>query len=406
MATRIQIRQDTSDNWEIQNPILAVGELAVESDTLRIKVGNGTLAWNDLFYITDVSVTDLLFSDQNKITIGTDLDFKFYHNNDNNYITAEAAGSAEGNLFINAESELVLGTIAGEKHIRCVNNAGVTLHHDNIPKLYTTSSGVQIPNNLIIDQNLTVTSPGSIANINDMNVENIFFGDETTAQTTAWHGSASTEEIDDDAVTTAKINTSTTTDEGQLGDVLVHDGDDGFTWKPAGSVIQVITKRVDDMIYWNNVNQDGAAISYLTPLHIEPLDITITPKSADSKIIIMWNIMAGIHDSADGGYRIYKDGEVITTSGEEGYNPDSTDTENIWNFYFSHYDQNGGESTLINDNITYIASSADTNQRTYELWWNRNTTSGYYALNRTRNSAGQSGYENAVSNIVVFEVLN
>lgn len=50
MAILIQLRNDTAANWELENPILAQGEFAVENDTGYFKIGDGTTAWNDLVY--------------------------------------------------------------------------------------------------------------------------------------------------------------------------------------------------------------------------------------------------------------------------------------------------------------------------------------------------------------------
>ena len=50
MATTIQIRRDSSTNWQTVNPILANGEFGKEIDTGRIKNGDGITAWNDLPY--------------------------------------------------------------------------------------------------------------------------------------------------------------------------------------------------------------------------------------------------------------------------------------------------------------------------------------------------------------------
>lgn len=52
VAVRLQIRNDTASNWQQHNPILAVGELAIETDTRKFKIGNGNQAWNDLPYAT------------------------------------------------------------------------------------------------------------------------------------------------------------------------------------------------------------------------------------------------------------------------------------------------------------------------------------------------------------------
>lgn len=50
MATIIQLRRGTAAQWTLANPILADGEFALEKDTLRIKVGDGTTVWNLLPY--------------------------------------------------------------------------------------------------------------------------------------------------------------------------------------------------------------------------------------------------------------------------------------------------------------------------------------------------------------------
>lgn len=50
MAIQIQIRRDTAANWASVNSILAQGESGFETDTSKLKIGNGTSAWNVLNY--------------------------------------------------------------------------------------------------------------------------------------------------------------------------------------------------------------------------------------------------------------------------------------------------------------------------------------------------------------------
>lgn len=47
---QIQLRRDTAANWTAQNPILAQGEPALETDTGRLKFGDGTTNYNSLPY--------------------------------------------------------------------------------------------------------------------------------------------------------------------------------------------------------------------------------------------------------------------------------------------------------------------------------------------------------------------
>ncbi len=50
MAVQIQLRRGTAAEWSNINPILAAGEPGYETDTNKIKYGNGTTPWNLLPY--------------------------------------------------------------------------------------------------------------------------------------------------------------------------------------------------------------------------------------------------------------------------------------------------------------------------------------------------------------------
>ena len=51
--TKIQVRRDTSSNWTSNNPTPASGEMCYETDTGKLKIGNGTDAYANLPYIGD-----------------------------------------------------------------------------------------------------------------------------------------------------------------------------------------------------------------------------------------------------------------------------------------------------------------------------------------------------------------
>lgn len=50
--TQIKLRRDTSANFTSKNPVLGVGEPAYETDTKKLKIGDGTTAYNSLDYFT------------------------------------------------------------------------------------------------------------------------------------------------------------------------------------------------------------------------------------------------------------------------------------------------------------------------------------------------------------------
>lgn len=51
MPTKIQLRRGSASQWASANPILASGEMGLETDTAKAKFGNGSGYWNDLPYV-------------------------------------------------------------------------------------------------------------------------------------------------------------------------------------------------------------------------------------------------------------------------------------------------------------------------------------------------------------------
>ena len=49
--TKIQLRNDLAATWNSKNPVLKKGEIGIEIDTRKMKVGDGTTAWNALSYM-------------------------------------------------------------------------------------------------------------------------------------------------------------------------------------------------------------------------------------------------------------------------------------------------------------------------------------------------------------------
>jgi hypothetical protein len=54
MALQIQLRRGTASEWSSANPVLAEGELGVEKDTGKFKLGNGSSQWNSLLYSSGI----------------------------------------------------------------------------------------------------------------------------------------------------------------------------------------------------------------------------------------------------------------------------------------------------------------------------------------------------------------
>jgi hypothetical protein len=50
MPVQIQLRNDTAANWTAADPVLAVGEFGLETDTKQFKIGDGVSTWDELEY--------------------------------------------------------------------------------------------------------------------------------------------------------------------------------------------------------------------------------------------------------------------------------------------------------------------------------------------------------------------
>ena len=94
----------------------------------------------------DASADVLQFNDGVQATFGDDDDLRIYHNGTNSFI--DDAGT--GNLLIRS-SHIKLQKYTGENMITGVADGVVTLYHDNIAKLATTATGINVIGNVVGD---------------------------------------------------------------------------------------------------------------------------------------------------------------------------------------------------------------------------------------------------------------
>lgn len=50
MPSNIQLRRGTAAEWTAENPILALAEIGIETDTNSFKIGDGSTSWSSLSY--------------------------------------------------------------------------------------------------------------------------------------------------------------------------------------------------------------------------------------------------------------------------------------------------------------------------------------------------------------------
>ena len=106
MTTRIKQRRDTAANWILNNPILALGETGWETDTGRVKLGDGATTWTNLQYAAAGAGHGL----GGAINIGTECVSSAYAGCCNNSI---AIGAGAGACCRNSGPSIAIGHDAG-----------------------------------------------------------------------------------------------------------------------------------------------------------------------------------------------------------------------------------------------------------------------------------------------------
>lgn len=133
MAIRIQLRRDTSANWASANPVLRAGEIGIETDTLKFKVGNGSSAWNSITAYANVVPADLNTT-LNDYLLVTDLgDTVAELNGDQNLLIPNDSIIFEGATPDSYELTLVATDPTADRTITLPDATGTVALTSNIP---------------------------------------------------------------------------------------------------------------------------------------------------------------------------------------------------------------------------------------------------------------------------------
>ena len=119
MANRLQLRRDGAQQWANVNPILAQGELGIELDTSRLKIGDGVTPWNSLKYERPLETE----SNTANTLVKRDADGNF----EAGAITASIIGnSATATRLANARSFTLTGDMSGSASFDGSANINIT----------------------------------------------------------------------------------------------------------------------------------------------------------------------------------------------------------------------------------------------------------------------------------------
>jgi hypothetical protein len=193
---------------------------------------------------------------------------------------------------------------------------------------------------------------------------------------------------------TSKLKTDVLETVSGSGTIALTNQLSGMTYESmaAGSVVQVVTVRSDDLVTYSGAN------SY----HLTPLNITIVPKYANSKLIIQFNFSGeGAHNQT---LKVTKDGNtVITTSGEESYNANSGNQR--WSGARAIAYDNDTSSTPTDMSFMYQCISGSTASRVYSVQVRTSSSSNEtFSLNRTGNGTMGDGNETSMAFVTATEI--
>jgi hypothetical protein len=202
-------------------------------------------------------------------------------------------------------------------------------------------------------------------------------------------------------VTAPIVNTGTTADAViglnqsalSLGASTITSGTLDYARLPAGSVIQVQTVRSDSRTTKSAGTSGGGTT-------LPELNLTITPRFSNSILICQW--MINYESNYNLGVVIHKNGSIITTSGETGYNASST---NRWSTYVTAAYDPDDASTPSNMFVQYRTVAGATSSMTFAPAVRSTSSSAYtFALNRSLSNPNADAYEYMVSTGTIWEI--
>jgi hypothetical protein len=272
-TVRIQVRRGTASQWTSVNPILAAGEMGVESDSNLFKFGNGSSTWTALAYAnnSDVAIGEIsqdaintalsmgagltkTYNDgSNTITISVDSDVIALKS----YVDAQVSGLAN-----QADLDYLLASDLGmPSGVASLNSSGkvpaaqldiAETVQDNIASAIVAGAGITKEYN---DAANTITIISNISNGNGITVSNgtgterIFTISDSIAPATAVQTATVT-------ATTVNAGTVSTTGAAEVGGNLTVTGN--LTVNGTSTTVNSTNVSYDDpMIYMGDGNQSN-----------------------------------------------------------------------------------------------------------------------------------------------------
>lgn len=206
MADLIQIRRDTASNWTSANPTLAQGELGIETDTSKIKVGDGSTAWSSKTYLVDVgayitassttTMTNKTLSGGVLAGVTTTASGDMELDPATRTVVVKGGGSDEGSIKLNCSANSHGQTITAQPHSEGVTNEML------LPKGASSTLVSKVSVDTLTNKTLQgyAETTNAIGNATGAKTINLALGNSVTATTTGattwtFSGAAAADEL-------------------------------------------------------------------------------------------------------------------------------------------------------------------------------------------------------------------
>jgi hypothetical protein len=139
----IQFRRDTAANWTSANPTLADGEMGIESDTQKYKIGNGYTVWNSLSYssLPSTALSATTVDAKGDILVGTaDDTIDNLSVGANGYVLEADSGETSGLKWSDRKS-IGLNAQTGTTYTLALDDAGKVITATNASPVTITVPG-------------------------------------------------------------------------------------------------------------------------------------------------------------------------------------------------------------------------------------------------------------------------
>jgi hypothetical protein len=188
MAARIQFKRGLSSSWTSANPTLFVGECGFETDTGKLKVGDGTTAWNSLsYFFGDISGANL--NDFGDVSAATPSSGEFLKYNGTSWVsdTIDLGTDTTGNYV----SDVTAGTGVTVTHTPSEGSSATIAIGQAVGTSSAVSfASVQTTGDVTVGGNLTINGTTTTINSTSISVDdiNITLGDTESPTDTSANG--------------------------------------------------------------------------------------------------------------------------------------------------------------------------------------------------------------------------